>query len=174
MRTSRHSRMRIAVVGMLTASLLAGCASGESNPSPAEAEGPVEITFSSWLKGSEQVVEAYNEAQDEVEVTFQSVASGADNYPQLTNQVAAGNAPDVVTVEYPRVAEMASQGVLKDISAEAGDLVADSFPASIQSLVNFGGSTWSVPLDAGVLMFFYRADAGAPPIRHPVSTAHAA
>lgn len=137
--------------------LVAGCSSpdGTANTSPKET---AEITFSSWLRGSKQVVDAFNSAQNEVHVTFREVASAGDNYTQLTNQVKAGNAPDVVTVEYTRVTEMASQGVLKDISKEAGALVKDSYPAFIQSLVNFGGSTWSVPLDAGVLQLYYRAD----------------
>ncbi|WP_461163181.1 ABC transporter substrate-binding protein [Arthrobacter sp. R4-81] len=151
----------VIAAGMLSAALLAGCSGtgAGTTASPASTEQEtVEITFSSWLKGSKQVVEAFNAAQDDVNVTFNEVASSKDNYPQLTNQVKAGNAPDVITVEYPRVAEMASQGVLKDISNEAGDLVKDSFSESTQSLVNFGGSTWSVPLDAGVLQMYYRAD----------------
>ncbi|MFF1252766.1 ABC transporter substrate-binding protein [Pseudarthrobacter sp. NPDC058329] len=151
----------VLAAGMLSAALLAGCsgtgAGTTASPAPTEQE-TVEITFSSWLKGSKQVVDAFNAAQDDVNVTFNEVASSKDNYPQLTNQVQAGNAPDVITVEYPRVAEMASQGVLKDISNEAGGLVKDNFSESIQSLVNFGGSTWSVPLDAGLLQMYYRAD----------------
>lgn len=151
----------VIAAGMLTAALLAGCsgtgAGTTASSAPAE-QGTVEITFSSWLKGSKQVVDAFNAAQDEVNVTFNEVAGAKDNYPQLTNQVKAGSAPDVITVEYPRVAEMASQGVLKDITKEAGTLVKDSFSESIQSLVTFGGSTWSVPLDAGVLQMYYRAD----------------
>ncbi|WP_457962452.1 sugar ABC transporter substrate-binding protein [Arthrobacter sp. D1-29] len=151
----------VIAAGMLSAALLAGCsgtgAGTTAPPAPTQQE-TVDITFSSWLKGSKQVVDAFNAAQDEVNVTFNEVASSKDNYPQLTNQVKAGNAPDVITVEYPRVAEMASQGVLKDISNEAGDLVKENFSESIQSLVNFGGSTWSVPLDAGVLQMYYRAD----------------
>lgn len=152
----------VIAAGMFTAALLASCASGtgagaDAAPS-ASGQGTVEITFSSWLKGSKQVVDAFNASQDEVNVTFNEVAGSKDNYPQLTNQVKAGNAPDVVTVEYPRVAEMASQGVLKDITKEAGELVKDKYSESTQSLVNFGGSTWSVPLDAGVLQMYYRAD----------------
>ncbi|MEE2523143.1 sugar ABC transporter substrate-binding protein [Pseudarthrobacter sp. J75] len=152
----------VIAAGLLSAALLAGCGGAETgttaSSAPAEPQETVEITFSSWLKGSKQVVDAFNAAQDEVNVTFNEVASSKDNYPQLTNQVKAGNAPDVITVEYPRVAEMASQGVLKDITKEAGDLVKDNYSESTQSLVNFGGSTWSVPLDAGVLQMYYRAD----------------
>ncbi len=144
-------------IGMLTAVVVAGCSSAGGTTDTASKE-TTEITFSSWLRGSKQVVDAYNSAQNEVHVTFKEVASAGDNYTQLTNQVKAGNAPDVVTVEYTRVTEMASQGVLKDISKEAGTLVKDSYPPFIQSLVNFGGSTWAVPLDAGVLQLYYRAD----------------
>ncbi len=155
MRNIRRSSFLSAAAGALAIAVLSGC--GGTAPAAAP-DGPVEITFSSWLKGSADVVEAYNAAQDEVHVTFQEVPTSADNYPQLSNQVKAKTAPDVITVEYPRVAEMATQGVLKDITKEAGGLVSKEFSPSIQSLVNFGGATWGVPLDAGVLQMYYRAD----------------
>lgn len=155
-------RWGIVAVGAVAAMVLAGCTAPENGDSGNDAAGqggePVEITFSSWLRGSQAVVDAFNESHDDIQVKFAEVAGAADNYPQLVNQVKAGNAPDVITVEYPRVAEMASQGVLLDISEQAGDLVAEEFPESVQSLVNFGGATWSVPFDAGVLELFYRAD----------------
>lgn len=157
MLASRKNLMKAAGLGLVASLGLAACSGGASED-PAAQEGPVEITFSSWLRGSAAAVDAYNESQDDIEVTFQEVASSGDNYPQLTNQVAAGNAPDVITVEYPRVAEMASQGVLADISDVAGDFVAENYAESIQSLVNFGGSTWAVPFDAGVLQLYYRTD----------------
>lgn len=155
MRSIRRSTFLSAAAGMIAVAVLSGCGGGTAASTP---EGPVEITFSSWLKGSKNVVDAYNAAQSEVHVTFSEVATSADNYPQLTNQVKAKTAPDVITVEYPRVSEMATQGVLKDISKEAGELVSTQFAPSITSLVNFGGATWGVPLDAGVLQMYYRAD----------------
>ncbi|WP_125777005.1 ABC transporter substrate-binding protein [Antribacter gilvus] len=158
----KTSRTALAALTVTALAATAACASNApADTQTAESEkptGPVEITFSSWLRNSAQVVEAFNASQDEVKVTFQEVASGADNYPQLTNQVTAGTAPDVVTVEYPRVADMATQGVLQDITDIAGDLVDSSFPDSVKSLVQFGGTTWSVPLDLGVYQFFYRED----------------
>jgi multiple sugar transport system substrate-binding protein len=155
MRTISRSQFLSGAAGALTIAVLTGCGGG---PAASTQNGPVEITFSSWLKGSKDVVDAYNAAQSEVHVTFKEVPTAADNYPQLTNQIKAKTAPDVVTVEYPRVSEMATQGVLKDISKEAGELVAKNFSPSITSLVNFGGATWGVPLDAGVLQMYYRAD----------------
>ncbi|GAA3075457.1 MULTISPECIES: ABC transporter substrate-binding protein [Actinomycetes] len=163
--TPRTTRTRAAAGVLLTSALLLTACGGEAdgnssgdNSQAAESDGPVEITFSSWLRGSQEVVDAFNESQDEVQVTFREVAGADDNYPQLTNQVVAGDAPDVVTVEFPRVAEMASHGVLADISEEAGDLVSGGFDEASQSLVTFGGATWSVPLDAGVLQLYYRED----------------
>lgn len=154
----RAYRRGLAILSVGAVLGLAACSSGDTGADGGSDSGPTKITFSSWLKGSEAVVEAYNEAQDDVHVTFQKVASSADNYPQITNQVKAGTAPDVVTVEYPRVAEMAAGGVIKDISEDAADFVESEFPDSVSSLVQFGGSTWSVPYDAGVLQLFYRAD----------------
>ncbi|MDP5227316.1 MULTISPECIES: sugar ABC transporter substrate-binding protein [Arthrobacter] len=158
MRKIRKTHVVVAVAGALSAALLAGCSSGTAPAAQSTRSGPVEITFSSWLKGSKQVVEAFNASHPDIKVTFKEVASSKDNYPALTNQVKAGNAPDVVTVEYPHVSEMATQGVLQDISKPAGDFVKSKFDPAAQSLVTFGGATWGVPLDAGVLEFFYRED----------------
>lgn len=157
--SAKRITLAVLTVGALAATTAcsAGTAGTSAEPS-APQDGPVEITFSSWLRNSAEVVAAFNEAQDEVEVTFEEVASAADNYTQLPNQVTAGTAPDVVTVEYPRVADMATQSVIQDITEYAGDLVDSEFPEQVKSLVQFAGSTWSVPLDMGVLTFFYRAD----------------
>lgn len=163
-RTARTTTLSALTITALaaTAACSAGSDAGDgagTGSSPEAASGePVEITFSSWLRNSAQVVAAFNEAQDEVEVTFQEVASAADNYTQLPNQVTAGTAADVVTVEYPRVADMATQGVIQDITDHAGPLVDESFPDAVRSLVQFGGTTWSVPLDMGMLQLFYRTD----------------
>ncbi|MET4158293.1 extracellular solute-binding protein [Agromyces sp. PvR057] len=158
----KHNPRTRAVLAATTIAIfglgLAACSSPAASDSADGPSEPVEITFSSWLRGSEEVVAAFNDAQDDVEVTFKQVASAKDNYTQISNEVEAGTAPDVVTIEYPRVSEMATQGVIQDITESAGDLVAEGFSPSVQSLVNFGGKTWSVPLDAGVLEFYYRAD----------------
>ena len=161
MKHSHRSKVVVTAIALLGTMGLAACSSSAppaESTDAAKSSEPVEITFSSWLRGSEEVVNAFNDAQDDVEVTFKQVASAKDNYPQISNEVAAGTAPDVVTIEYPRISEIATQGLIQDLTEPAGGFVAEEFPESVQSLVNFGGKTWSIPLDAGILNFFYRAD----------------
>ncbi|HEU5223987.1 MAG TPA: sugar ABC transporter substrate-binding protein [Candidatus Lumbricidophila sp.] len=157
MKYTRYTRPFAAAAVVVAAALaFSGCASAA--PAAPTPTGPVDITFSSWLRGSQQVVDAFNASQKDVIVHFESVASGVDNYPQLAKQAEAHTLPDVVTTEYSRVADLASQGVLADLSKIAGDFVKKSYPESIQSLVTFGGKTWSVPLDAGTVQLYYRDD----------------
>jgi multiple sugar transport system substrate-binding protein len=72
--------------------------------------------------------------------------------------VKAGNAPDVATIEYQMVPEFASQGNLIDLTKYAGETVKAKFPASVQSLVTFGGKTWTVPYDVAPQLYYYRTD----------------
>jgi multiple sugar transport system substrate-binding protein len=134
----------------------AACGSGDAGDK--KASGPVEITFWSWLKGSQDVADAFNASHTDIKVKFEQVPGGPDYYNKLANAVKAGNAPDVATVEYGRVPEVVSQGELQDITGKVGDVVKSKYPQSVQSLVTLGGKTWSVPLDAGAVVLYYRKD----------------
>ncbi|NUR40681.1 MAG: extracellular solute-binding protein, partial [Streptomyces sp.] len=74
------------------------------------------------------------------------------------NAVKADNAPDVATIEYQMVPEFASQGNLIDLTKYAGETVKSKFPESVQSLVTFGGKTWTVPYDVAPQLYYYRTD----------------
>lgn len=140
---------------VITAGMLAGCS---VTPAPEEESGPVELTFWSWLRNTDKVVEAFNESHENIQVKFEQIPGGADAITKVVNAARAGDAPDIFTVDYSVVSELATQGILQDISDLADEDIASSFPEGIASLVQFGGGTWSVPLDAGALQLFYRAD----------------
>ncbi len=112
----RLSRRTLLAAG-LTAPL-AACTTAQRRG----AGGPVEITFWSALRGSQQVVDAFNSTQTRIKVIFQQIPSGGQGgYAKLSNAARAGNAPDIATIEYPQVPGYAIDGVARDIT----DLVTD-------------------------------------------------
>jgi multiple sugar transport system substrate-binding protein len=130
-----------------------------SSDAPSDtADGPVTITFMSWLRNSEAVVDAFNSSQDDIIVEFQTTPSAADNYTTLANSSKAGTAPDVATVEYPFLPDVLAQGLLQPLSEDAAAQVAQEFPDAARNLVELGGQTWSYPLDLAAWVLYYRAD----------------
>ncbi|MGW0519982.1 ABC transporter substrate-binding protein [Crossiella sp. NPDC003009] len=127
-----------------------------SRPGPG---GPTRITFWSPLRGSRQVVEAFNKSQNRIFVDFQQVPSGGQGgYAKLSNAARAGNPPDVATIEYPQLPGFAIDGVLRDIT----DLVSDRLRAKLLpqalGLTTFENRVFSVPLDVEPMVLHYRTD----------------
>ena len=72
-----HRRLRTSAIlaGAVVATLaLASCSSGDT-PS---ADGPVELTFQSWVPNIDQAVDAFNEAHDDIHVTLETITAGPD------------------------------------------------------------------------------------------------
>ncbi|MBB5803120.1 multiple sugar transport system substrate-binding protein [Saccharothrix ecbatanensis] len=144
-----------AVAATAALSLVAACGGGQD---PAAQSGPAEITFWSWTKGSAEVVDAFNKAQSDVRVKFEQIPAGAaGGYTKMSNAVKAGNAPDVMNIEYPVLPDFVSQGSLADLT-KAVEGVKGEFPEQIRGLTELGGKTWAVPLDASPMVFYYRKD----------------
>ncbi|MEV7871608.1 sugar ABC transporter substrate-binding protein [Streptomyces sp. NPDC088124] len=117
------------------------------------------ITFWSALRGSQEVVDAFNKTHDTIQVDFQQIPSGdAGGYAKLSNAARAGNAPDVATLEYPQVPGFAIDGVARDIT----DLVSDGLRAKLLpqalGLTTFEKRTFSLPLDVEPMVMHYRVD----------------
>ncbi|CAL9354726.1 hypothetical protein SUDANB176_00547 [Streptomyces sp. enrichment culture] len=159
----RHPR-RSVLAAMAAAPLtgaLGACSGGADAPSRSTASGgkATRITFWSALRGSQEVVDAFNRTHDRIQVDFQQIPSGGQGgYAKLSNAARAGNAPDVATIEYPQVPGFAIDGVALDIT----DLVSDALRAALLpqafGLTTFQGRTFSVPLDVEPMVMHYRAD----------------
>lgn len=149
------------VAGLVAvATLLAGCGSGDSGTGEGgkTAAGPEQIVFWGWAKGTKEVVDAFNTSHTDIQIKFEEIPSGnAGGYAKFSNAIKAGNAPDLMSVEYPQVPDFVTQGALQDITAETAD-VKSKYPAGVFQLVELGGKTWSLPLDAAPQVFFYRKD----------------
>lgn len=150
--------MRLSRRTLLAAGLTAPLAAC-STPQRRGAGGPVEITFWSALRGSQQVVDAFNSSQNRIRVIFQQIPSGGQGgYAKLSNAARAGNAPDVATIEYPQVPGFAIDGVARDITDLVTERVKQKLLPQALRLTTFDNRVFSVPLDIEPMVLHYRAD----------------
>ncbi|MEV8624241.1 sugar ABC transporter substrate-binding protein [Streptomyces sp. NPDC051079] len=147
-----------ATVTATALAVLTACGGG-GDDSAAKPSGPVTLTFWGWAKGSKDVVDAFNASHENIQVKFEEIPSGtAGGYAKISNAVKAGNAPDLVSIEYSSLPEFVSSGALQDI----GDAFTEQdraklLPQAVQ-LTTLGGKSWAVPFDAAPQAFFYRKD----------------
>ncbi|WP_406862590.1 sugar ABC transporter substrate-binding protein [Streptomyces sp. HUAS MG47] len=154
-RTSRVIACTATALALLTA-----CGGSSDGGGDDAADGkPVTLTFWGWAKGSKEVVDAFNASQQKIKVNFEEIPSGnAGGYAKISNAVKAGNAPDLVSLEYPSLPEFVSSGALQDIGdAFTEDDRKKLLPQAVE-LTTLGGKTWAVPFDAAPQAFYYRKD----------------
>ncbi|MFI8946381.1 ABC transporter substrate-binding protein [Streptomyces sp. NPDC053750] len=156
-RPSRRSVLAAMAAVPLTGAVSA--CSGGNGASSARTSTTTRITFWSALRGSQEVVDAFNRTHRNIQVEFQQIPSGGQGgYAKLSNAARAGNAPDVATIEYPQVPGYAIDGVARDIT----DLVSDGLRRKLLpqalGLTTFEGRVFSVPLDVEPMVMHYRAD----------------
>ncbi|MET9431641.1 sugar ABC transporter substrate-binding protein [Streptomyces sp. NPDC003036] len=160
---SRSRRTSAAIAATVTATALAvltACGGGADGASAPGADGkPVTLTFWGWAKGSKEVVDAFNASHKDIQVKFEEIPSGnAGGYAKISNAVKAGNAPDLVSIEYPSLPEFVSQGSLQDIGAHFSEEEKKQLLPQAVELTTLGGRTWAVPFDAAPQAFYYRKD----------------
>ncbi len=165
---------RVVSVALVSAIALAGCsstdsgtgASGDAGPADSTgcepSTGKVELTFTTWIPGIEDVVAMWNEANPDIQVTVQTGPNGnGGTYQNFFNQLKAGNAPDLGQIEYDALPNFRVQDGLVDLGACAAVMAAkDDFVGWTWNQVSFGeeGSAYGVPQDAGPMAMFYRKD----------------
>ncbi|WP_328296516.1 sugar ABC transporter substrate-binding protein [Streptomyces sp. NBC_00435] len=157
---SRRRALRVgaAVTVAALCGALSACGGDVDDASAADGK-PVTLTFWGWAKGTQEVVNAFNATHSGIQINFEEIPSGnAGGYAKISNAVKAGNAPDVLNVEYPQLPDFVSQGAVQDISGLVDDrLKAKYLPHAIE-LTSLGGKTWALPQDVAPQAFFYRRD----------------
>jgi multiple sugar transport system substrate-binding protein len=165
-----RSSLRPVSVLLASALLLAACSSGGDDSGPATAgassctpsSGPVNLTYTTWIPGIEEVVAVWNAKNPAIQVKVQTGPNGnGGTYQNFFNQLKAGNAPDLGHVEYDAMPGFRVQDGLVDLGG--CDIVAqakDQFVDWTWNQVSFGedGHAYGVPQDAGPMALFYRAD----------------
>ncbi len=160
------NRKRIVALGVLATLTLAGCsttAGGDTAAADcAPADGKVELTFTSWIPGIEDVVDIWNEKNPDIQVTVQTGPNGnGGTYKNFFNQLSAGNAPDLGQIEYDALPNFRVQDGLENIAACEGVLDSkDQFIDWTWNQVTFGEdeAVYAVPQDTGPMALYYRAD----------------
>ncbi|UVJ39480.1 sugar ABC transporter substrate-binding protein [Arthrobacter sp. CJ23] len=147
---------------MASAALITACGTG---PTPSAASTPTEdpsgtITFWSSLAGMDKVAAAFNASQSKIKVNFETVPNGANGgYAKLSTAITAGNGPDVATIEYPQLAQFASNGQLQPLDGLIDKAATvDKLSEQVRSLVQFGDKTYALPYDAAPMIMWYRKD----------------
>ncbi|WP_394436159.1 ABC transporter substrate-binding protein [Streptomyces sp. SGAir0957] len=164
-RQSRRSVLAAITALPLTGALSAcsgngSASSGSSSKSgTTSTKGTTTITFWSSLRGSQEVVDAFNRTHDHIRVDYEQIPSGGQGgYLKISNAARAGNAPDIVTIEYPQLPGFAIDGVARDItSLISADLRAKLLPQSLAQ-TTFEERAYSVPLDIEPMVMHYRED----------------
>ncbi|GAA3734842.1 sugar ABC transporter substrate-binding protein [Streptomyces tremellae] len=157
---SRSLRTAVgAATAFVSLAVLTACGGAAQAPAEGTREHPVTVTFWAWTKGSQQVADEFNATHDTVKVKFEEIPSGGlGGYPKIANAVKAGIAPDVLSIEYPSLAQFVSQGSLQDISRYMTPAVKKKFLPQTVQLTTMGGRNWAVPSDASPQIFYYRKD----------------
>lgn len=163
-----HYTKRAVTVVLLSSLALTGCAtaSGTSDQAGSEgcapSEGAVELNFTSWIPGIEDVVDVWNEANPDIQVAVQTGPNGnGGTYQNFFNQLKAGNAPDLGQIEYDALPNFRVQDGLVNLGACENVVAAqDEFVDWTWNQVSFGeeGAAYAVPQDSGPTALFYRSD----------------
>jgi multiple sugar transport system substrate-binding protein len=155
------------VAAVLSAVVLSGCSStgsdgGSAAASCAPAEGKVDLSFTSWIPGIEEVVDVWNQENPDIQVKVQTGPNGnSGTYQNFFNQLKAGNAPDLGQIEYDALPNFRVQNGLMDLGACDEVMAAkDDFVDWTWGQVSLGesDSVYAVPQDSGPMAMFYRAD----------------
>ncbi|MGW4235887.1 ABC transporter substrate-binding protein [Streptomyces sp. NPDC004749] len=161
-RQSRRSVLAT-IAALPLAGALSACSGGGGSSSTSKtsttSRKATHITFWSALRGSQEVVDAFNKTHDRVQVDYQQVPSGTQGgYVKLSNAARAGNAPDVATIEYPQVPAYAIDGVARDITGLLSDRLRARLLPQALGLTTFEKRVFSVPLDIEPMVMHYRKD----------------
>ncbi|MHA7210419.1 ABC transporter substrate-binding protein [Arthrobacter sp. MDT1-65] len=155
--SSRRSVLAASVIIVLSGGLTA-CSSSGGEAAPAAQEGPVDITFQSWVPNIDQAVDAYNASQDDVNVTLETITAGPDGgYAKMLSAVQAGNPADVAQLGYDAIPDFLVNDALEDITEYVGDQEDEFVPWQWETGV-FNDSVYAVPQASGPLGQFYRKD----------------
>jgi multiple sugar transport system substrate-binding protein len=161
-------------MGAAAASLASGCATpGSTNVNRAapipRADGPVRLTYWSWLKDLQKVCDIWNARNPRVQVEAVWIQGGnSGGYAKLYAALAAGGGPDIGQVELRQVPEFMLANGLVDLSRYGAAQYANRYAESVWKQVEFNNGIYGIPQDSGPMGFYYQtalldAVGGAPP-----------
>ena len=137
---------RITALAVVAVLGLSGC--GGSSDTESE-DGAVELRFSWWgndarAKITQEAIDRFQEQNPDI--TIKPEFADFDGYfDRLATSVAAGDAPDIITLggAYPR--EYGDRGALLDLSTVSEELDTSMFPEAALGNGSFSGTQYGVP-----------------------------
>ncbi|MEO3819100.1 sugar ABC transporter substrate-binding protein [Plantactinospora sp. B24E8] len=143
--SARSFRHRLAAVCVSAVTLLATAACGDSGGDG----GPVQLRFSWWGNNdraatTQKIIEAFQAQHPDIRVTGSTSDFNA-YFDKLATEVAAGDAPDVITLggAYPR--EYGGRGALLDLARVGDVLKTDKIDAAALGNGKFDNKQFGVP-----------------------------
>lgn len=103
-----------------------------------------------WAKDSgrgqaiQKIVDKYNE-ENSGGIKVETVSGDKLESTRLLTQVASGDAPDIMTINYSTVRAFASEGILMPIEGELKTLLGKAYPEAVLSKLQYDGSIYGVP-----------------------------
>jgi multiple sugar transport system substrate-binding protein len=134
---------------------LAACSGGSG--SAGSQEGPVTLSFWSWVPNIDKVVATWNSSHPDIQVEVSKPAQGDALTTKILAADKAGNPPDLMQAEYQTLPTLVTNGVVADVTSHL-ESVRGQFSDTVWSQVTFGDKRYGVPQDIGPMMFFYRKD----------------
>ncbi len=143
--------------GTTTAPAASEPAPDTDEPEPAaEAAAPVEISFLGFYgpDGVQPLIDAFEAENPGITVTYESVPFGELNQVIQSRIGDGGDSPDVYIADQPRVAALAAQGFLLDVSDTVGDAKSDWVETAL-SASEVDGALMALPLNTSTQILYY-------------------
>lgn len=162
-RSKRIDTILLAVTVVWT-TVLAGCASGESEVT----SGGNGTTVTFWhgstdveQEALEEIVKAFNEQQSDVTVEAVYIAQqGEGQNEKLLAAIAGGNPPDVAYFDRFEVGSWAAQGSLTDLTeyADQDNIEDNDYYEYAINEAKYEGKLYGLPMDTDARLLFYNKD----------------
>jgi multiple sugar transport system substrate-binding protein len=154
----RRLAPRFAIVGTIFVLMtsLAACSGGTNTSNVSN--GPVNLTFWSWINGVDKAVALWNQTHPNIHVKYSNVGSGPVEYDKLFTGIKANNEPDIAQVEFQVMPTFETTGALVDLSPYGAGAFKNQFVPWTWNQDTLGNAIYGIPGDTGPLALYYRAD----------------
>jgi multiple sugar transport system substrate-binding protein len=137
-----------------------GSAAGSCTPAPSGEK--VQITYASWITGMDKAVAIWNKENPNIQVKLSQVVGGqSGSYQNFSNQIKAGNPPDLGQIEFDVLPSFRVQdGLTNIISCPDIQQSKSQFLDWTWQQASFGedSALYAVPQDTGPFGLYYRKD----------------
>lgn len=114
-------KILLALSGLITISMLAGCSNTASNKESGNSDGVVEIDF--WYSGGKtavgilgDMVEEFNASQSKYKINGLTQADYTETYEKLQAGIAGNKAPDIALLDVDKSRNLSNKELIEDIT----------------------------------------------------------